>query len=306
MGGGIKKFIARQRAALEAKYLIKGTGKSVRIFMPMYPAPNPNTVTCLLGLVQGFAGLGTPYDTKLSFKTGSLISHLRSESGREFIEDDESVGMLCIDADAIWPNGSALDAAGKAVQGFNALDRLMSRDKDIVGALCTNRSIPTVIAAGWFDGEGSLSRVEDENQGHPLNSTPFQVDWIGMHFTYVTRRAALKIANHIDQHAFLFEPESRLWDRPEKMAEVGRLLEAYKAGTHDVDDVVATLKRLFNASGYYPEDVAFCRRAKDAGVEVWVDPSFDVGHFGEYRYTRMDWIGQKMLAREAETAAAEA
>jgi GT2 family glycosyltransferase len=58
-------------------------------------------------------------------------------------------------------------------------------------------------------------------------------------------------------------------------------------------------------TGNYSEDVAFCRRAKEAGVEIWVDPSFELQHMGLYPYTRLDWIGQKLARAEGEKEKAD-
>ena len=41
---------------------------------------------------------------------------------------------------------------------------------------------------------------------------------------------------------------------------------------------------------YLSEDWAFCQRAKDAGFQVWVDPSIRLGHVGSYLYTLEDLI----------------
>lgn len=35
---------------------------------------------------------------------------------------------------------------------------------------------------------------------------------------------------------------------------------------------------------YVGEDVLFCRRAKEAGVTVWLDPNITLSHYGEYPY----------------------
>ena len=32
------------------------------------------------------------------------------------------------------------------------------------------------------------------------------------------------------------------------------------------------------------EGVYFCLKAKDAGYEIWCDPTMDIGHIGEYIY----------------------
>lgn len=41
---------------------------------------------------------------------------------------------------------------------------------------------------------------------------------------------------------------------------------------------------------YLSEDWAFCRRAKDKGFKVWLDPSIRLGHMGDYMFTLEDLI----------------
>jgi hypothetical protein len=36
--------------------------------------------------------------------------------------------------------------------------------------------------------------------------------------------------------------------------------------------------------GYIGEDFLFCDRAREAGYEVWVDPSITLGHMGVQEY----------------------
>ena len=35
---------------------------------------------------------------------------------------------------------------------------------------------------------------------------------------------------------------------------------------------------------FITEDVYFCRKAKDAGFQVWCDPTIDIKHIGDYKY----------------------
>ena len=49
---------------------------------------------------------------------------------------------------------------------------------------------------------------------------------------------------------------------------------------------------------YLSEDWALCERARDAGFQVWLDPSIRLGHMGSYMYTLEDLIrGDKPAAQ---------
>jgi hypothetical protein len=42
---------------------------------------------------------------------------------------------------------------------------------------------------------------------------------------------------------------------------------------------------LFGKPGeFIGEDVNFCKRANEMGLEVWCDPTIRIGHIGEYLY----------------------
>lgn len=40
---------------------------------------------------------------------------------------------------------------------------------------------------------------------------------------------------------------------------------------------------------YMGEDIYFCKKAGDAGFDVWVDPTIEIGHIGDYTYDRKDY-----------------
>ena len=41
---------------------------------------------------------------------------------------------------------------------------------------------------------------------------------------------------------------------------------------------------------FIPEDWSFCLRAREAGIQTWVDPSIMLSHLGEYEYDFRDRI----------------
>ena len=49
----------------------------------------------------------------------------------------------------------------------------------------------------------------------------------------------------------------------------------------------------------FGEDTVFCAKLTDAGYQVWLDPSFTVGHNGYKRYCGnvMAWLDRKSRAR---------
>jgi hypothetical protein len=41
------------------------------------------------------------------------------------------------------------------------------------------------------------------------------------------------------------------------------------------------------------EDLSFCQRLKDFEIPVMCDTTIDLGHYGEYCYTRKDWVPEQ-------------
>ncbi len=278
--------------------------KIVHVYIPSYPGPKVFTIEAALQMTQSFGMFRSDTLCTLQLTGGAYLPLMRNMALREMIEQERAEGMLMIDHDAVWPNKYP---DGKSDSGFNALDRLLSLDKDIIGGLFTTRGMPIRLMCGGFDPEnGNLTWLDDVAKGHPLNATPFQVDWIGCHFLYISRRAAVKIANHVGSHLTLFDCHSRLMTDGRYNSQLDLALEEYKSGAIDLRAIKGTIEGLVDKAGFFQEDVSFCRRAKAAGCEIWVDPCFEVQHIGDYAYTRMDWVHQKVQEEQAKEAAQNA
>ncbi len=181
----------------------------------------------------------------------------------------------------------------------------MSLDKDIVGGLFTTKNMPVKLMCGSFDpANGHLSWLDDVSKGHPLNGTPFQVDWLGCHFLYISRRAVQKMVDHIGSHLTLFDCNSRLMVDARYSEPLNAALGEFSRGEITLEHIREKIALLVDHAGFFQEDVSFCRRAKDSGCEIWVDPCFEVQHVGEYNYGRMDWIAHKMAEDEEKAAKA--
>lgn len=290
------------RGALNRAYIDSGAkkGKIIHLFIPSYPGPKVKTMECALNMLYGFNELGTGIRTALKLVGGAYIDVMRNAALVEMLEDPKAIGVLMVDHDAIWVNRNHSIVNGKHDDGFNALYRLMARDKDIIGALTTTRAMPIRLMCGAYTDEGGLAMLNDITKGHPSNGNPFQVEWTACHFTYISRRAALKIASHYGSDKHFFECASRIMVDVEKRTKVEELMDQFRAGKFDRDEALEKILLWVDMAGVWQEDVSFCRRARAAGCEIWIDPSFEVQHIGDYAYSRADWLGQKQREMEAE------
>jgi hypothetical protein len=300
--GRLEKFVKRF-----SKIPIVGQGKYVRVFMPSYPGPKIQSVNCLVETVHHFQN-HWPMNVVMRLAGSAYLNSLQNEAIAQMIDEEDCVGLLLAEHDAIWPPPQPARVAedGTHRPPFNALQRLMSRDKDIVAGFATNRTQPVKMMAGWFLPNGDLRGVDDPKIVDPQNGQPFEVDWAATHFMYISRPAAVRIAEHAGSHLTLFDPATKLFSREDLERRVKNLLNCYQREGCSYEILCKDLEGLINLAGSYQNDISFCRRAKAAGCEIWVDPSFEVQHMGDYPYSRNDWIGQHMVSLdEAEAFASK-
>jgi len=302
------KHTVRSLSQDNADNLLSTAKKTVTVFVPSYPGPKVLTMESLLTMTESLHMFRPDHQVRLELTAGAYLPLMRNLALRRMVEEDKSVGILMVDHDAYWPTvlPKKVKGNGKVLEGFNALDRLISLDKDIVGGLFTTRAMPIQLMCGGFNpADGGLVWLDDVAKGHPLNSEPFQVDWIGAHFLYISKKAALKIAEHVGSYKTLFDCNSRLMIDGRYNSQLDLSLEEYKSGTIDRDAVKKRIETLVDHAGFFQEDVSFCRRAKAAGCEIWVDPKFEVQHIGDYSYGRMDWLALQAMKEQAAIEAGE-
>jgi hypothetical protein len=93
------------------------------------------------------------------------------------------------------------------------------------------------------------------------------------------------------------KPE-RLFDHEKAWRQLPGLDDRLRAAIarDDLSGLKDELDAIWREAMQYGTDIAFCRRAGDLGLEVWLDPSFIVGHVGSYQYSVRDWAGLKEAA----------
>jgi hypothetical protein len=118
-------------------------------------------------------------------------------------------------------------------------------DADIaVAAYCMK--LPEKPLSAWKDGK--LVRIED------CPTVPFEVDYAGTGFMMIKRHVIEKLAETAETY---IGPE-------------GRVSALYMTPVHD--------------DGFESEDYFFCRKAREAGFKVMMDPTIRLGHVGQFRY----------------------
>lgn len=106
--------------------------------------------------------------------------------------------------------------------------------------------LPEKPLSAWKDGK--LVKLEE------CPSEPFEVDYAGTGFMMVSRRVYEKLSAGCESY-----------EGPD-----GRVSAVFMTPVHD--------------DGFESEDYHFCRKAREAGFKVVMDPSIRLGHIGQFRY----------------------
>jgi hypothetical protein len=147
-------------------------------------------------------------------------------------------------------------------QTFNkdALDLLIETHKDIVGCPIVRKTPPYYPNIGKWDEEKKEYVVYED---YPKNYL-FQVDYIGLGFTYIRREVFEKLEKPYFDWGW-------------------HISEKYKKGDKRVG-----------------EDTYFCIKAKQAGFKVWCDPLIEVGHIGTFNYLPQIYTNYSQLLKARE------
>ena len=147
-----------------------------------------------------------------------------------------------------------------------ALDRMISHGKDIVGGLCTWKSPPywTTGAMECDDGRLKLVLITPE---HVKQRAIIEVDAVGSGFMLISRKAMESVDDYFRNKLYPSIPEEYRWAAP----------TPYFPVTYDPK---------FNTNT--GSDFSFCKAAKRAGCDVFIDCGVVCGHQWEYDFTIED------------------
>lgn len=115
-----------------------------------------------------------------------------------------------------------------------------------VAVAAYSMKLPEKPLSAWKDGK--LVKIEE------CPSEPFEVDYAGTGFMLISRRVYEKLAK-----------DAETYEGPD-----GRVSAFYMTPIHN--------------DGFESEDYHFCRKAREAGFKIMMDPSIRLGHVGQYRY----------------------
>jgi hypothetical protein len=269
--------------------------RNVTIALPWYKLTNPLTAFSVMGLKD-------PRRTAISLNFGdAFVVHSRNTLADLFLQSDQE-WMLTIDDDMVVPFGNAewINAftgmnLPKPYCDFNALDRLLSHGKTLVGALYFGRWRHgcAMFAEGYRD--KSLHAYLRKGPRNELKATK----WVGTGCMLIHRSVYLDIEKKFPHVARKREAGRRggnwFTSSEHDLANgVDKALEALdeNRGKWTSDDALAAFQTLtdararsrHNSSLGTGEDVIFCHRAQAAGHQPYVDLGLICGHVGSEIY----------------------
>jgi hypothetical protein len=211
-----------------------------------------------------------------NFKRGQALLHLaRNEIVNDFMSTDFS-HLLMVDADT----------------GFEALDvlKLIAADKDVIGAPITKKFIAwdKVVAAikndkiknpedaalwghspnfvPWEDsdgiGEERLKRIDGFCSITLENDKPFRVSSVGTGLMLIKRKVFEKMRGSYPELEYV------------KMD--------LRGATYKMFSYFELTRKKDNS--LMSEDISFCHRVNEMGMETWIDPWMKTTHYGQYDY----------------------
>ena len=247
-----------QIAKVEEVEYVTWTGRKVIILQPVYRSFNPDTHFTLFA---NYAVYG-PEKIGIIQEKRTVIHECRNILAHKYVNNTDAEFCIMSDDDMILPCGNPGLFNGRYGAGvsnesasFNAISRLMSHpsDKKIVGTLYFGRH-----ATGKAQcSKGFTSEVENQRLKAGAYSGLVPDEWVGTGFMRIHRSVFQEMKAAIDGGKW---PECK---PPTDESWYG----------------------FFNPIRVrMGEDVSFCRRAKELGIQSYVDASLICLHNGECNY----------------------
>jgi hypothetical protein len=229
------------------QFLDEWTGRDVFVAFPSYKFTNPATAWTLAAIALDYGKERVRFDMELG---DGMIYHARNRLAMKFLATDAK-WMLFIDDDMIIPIGrpSFLRQMCRlpanfpdSSAGLQTIDRLLSHNRDLVGATYFGRQP----SAGSVNSLSTDSRYRE--LAAEFRDTILPCDWVGTGCLLVSRKVFELMQERFPE---LAPSQSGMpWNFFQPMTD-GR-----------------------------GEDIAFCARARECGIQPYVDTRLHVPHVG--------------------------
>lgn len=274
---------------LEKPDTFRPLSKKVMLILPAYKSYHPITTLCIAQLNdRRRVGMLLSYDD-------AFVAHARNTCAREFLKTD-SEWALWIDDDMLVPCGNS--AWFKAhtrwrnlpdsFAGLNAIDRLLSHGKTLVGGLYFGRHP----GANAVYGE-ALGNAKESDYARTLQSEVKPTSWVGFGCCLTHRSVFESItARHPELNGQWFSSSEHSLvsdvNRARAMLADGPMTGEKALKAYEILEGAAKRSQAVSGLGT-GEDVIFCRRAGESGHQPHVDLGLVCGHIGSSCFPTGVW-----------------
>jgi len=263
--------------------------KKLMLILPAYKHYHPITTLCIAQLAdRRRTGMMLSYDD-------AFVAHGRNNCAREFLRTDAE-WSLWIDDDMLVPCGNAAwfkahtrwKNMPDSFAGLNAIDRLLSHGKTIVGGLYFGRHP----GANAIYAE-ALGNQKESEYARTLRPEVKPTAWVGFGCCLVHRSVFESImAKYSELNGQWFSGSEHALvsdvNRTRAMLAEGPMTGEKALKAYEI--LEGTAKRAQVVSGLGTgEDVIFCRRASEVGHQPHVDLGLICGHIGSSCFPTGIW-----------------
>lgn len=269
---------------------VRPLDKKVMLVMPWMKVTNPMTAFCLMQLSDK-----RRTESMLNFGD-AFVAHSRNTCADLFLGSD-SDWMLTVDDDMLipfgnarWYNAYSQFNVSEPFASFNAIDRLLSHGKTLVGGLYFGRwpKAPPVYNEGANAAEADFARKAPMDLCKPTR-------WVGTGCMMIHRSVFLDIEKKFPSLARNSTGRGGQWFTSSEhnlLDCASRTRDMLADGVMDGNKAMRAYEMLqgglaeskANSSLGMGEDVQFCVRAKQAGHQPHVDLGLLCGHIGHCVY----------------------
>jgi hypothetical protein len=237
---------------------VEWKGKNVIILQPVYRSFNPDTHFTLFA---NYAKYG-PEKIGLIQEKRTVIHEGRNILAHKFLHNTDAEWAIMVDDDMILPcghpgifNGRYKAGVSREAASHNAITRIMSHgaDKRIIGALYFGRHEEGKAQCS----KGFTSESENSALRQGKYTGPIMDEWVGTGFIRIHRSVFTDMQKEIDG---------------------GRWPECKPPSDESWYGFFNPIRVRMG------EDVSFCRRCKEIGIQTWVDAGLVLLHNGERNY----------------------
>ncbi len=216
-------------------------------------------------------------------QSGSIIHFLRNQMLVDLYATKQHFDFVLFTDDDMEP-------------GVDDLSRLLAHKKDVVGAATVSRHWPYLPTFKFFDEKIGDFRVPSEWGSEEASEGLLKIDAVGTGFTLYSRKALDAARDYYldclhEQRYFGMSEEFAA-----EMSKRRRLAFAEEGNAWWFE----CLKRP-NGKGEWGEDVSFCFKMREMGVEVYVDTEVQTGHLGVWSFKIADfYVARDILRKRAQ------